>query len=77
VSQTHIMLAADLLEKTSNRYELTLEVAQMAKRFLDESRERRRDDPFLLTSHPEEKVMHLAIYTKSNQQHDIGNDLIG
>jgi hypothetical protein len=48
MSIAHITVAADLLGEVENRYKLTLDVAELAKRLLDEARERRRNDPFAL-----------------------------
>lgn len=77
MSNAHTTIAADLLEEVDNRYKLTLEIAELAKRLMDEARERRRNDPFAIGSDlPEERMMYQALIMKASEV-DLGDGLIG
>lgn len=77
MSSTHTMIASDLLEEVENRYKFVLEVSDLAKRIMDEGRERRRNDPFALTAEePEERAIYQALIMKASEI-DIGDGLIG
>jgi len=39
-------IAADLSEKTGNRYELVYDIAELAKRLVEEANQRRQQDEF-------------------------------
>ena len=78
MSTTHTQIASDLNEQVENRYELTLEIAELGKRLLDESREKLRHDPFALETSDilDEKVIYQALIMKASEI-DIGDGLIG
>ncbi|MEB3287725.1 MAG: hypothetical protein VKJ04_09505 [Vampirovibrionales bacterium] len=70
-------IACDLNEKVDNRYALTLEIADLGKRLLDDSREKNALDPFStkIGSSPD-KVIYQALIMKSSEI-DVGDQLIG
>jgi hypothetical protein len=75
----HTDIASDLNEKVDNRYALTLEIAELAKRLLDNQRDRRKQDPFgtdFGSSTDDEKVIYQALIMKSSEV-DLGDGLIG
>lgn len=75
----HTDIASDLNEKVGNRYALTLEIAELAKRLLDNARDRRKQDPFgaeFGSSTDDEKVIYQALIMKSSEV-DLGDSLIG
>jgi regulator of replication initiation timing len=80
MSFTHTSIASDLNEKVDNRYSLTLEIAELAKRLMDNQRERRKhQDPFAAeigNSYDDEKVIYQALIMKSSEV-DLGDGLIG
>jgi len=69
-------IACNLNEKVENRYALTLEIAELAKRLLDDMREKNYLDPFAKVSTSAEKVIYQALIMKSSEI-DIGDGLIG
>lgn len=73
---TITQIAADLNEKVENRYALVLEIADLAKRLLDDARDKRAMDPFTTSSTSSEKVIYQALIMKSSEI-DIGDGLIG
>jgi hypothetical protein len=76
-SNTIIEISADLSEKVDNRYALVLEISEIAKRLLDEAREKVGDDPFASIGTSPEKVIYQALIMKASQI-DMGDDqLIG
>jgi hypothetical protein len=76
-SSTIIDIASDLTEEVENRYALVLEVADIAKRLLDDARERIQNDPFASeTTTSSEKVIYQALIMKASEI-DIGDGLIG
>jgi DNA-directed RNA polymerase subunit K/omega len=75
---SHItQIASDLNEQVGNRYALVLEIAELAKKLLDDAREKRMNDPFgtELESAPD-KVIYQALLMKASEI-DIGDGLIG
>jgi uncharacterized protein YacL (UPF0231 family) len=75
----HTDIASDLNEKVDNRYALTLEIAELSKRLLDNQRDRRKMDPFgaeYVSSTDDEKVIYQALIMKSSEV-DLGDGLIG
>jgi DNA-directed RNA polymerase subunit K/omega len=73
---TITQITCDLNEEVENRYELVLSIAEMAKRLLDDGRERSVNDPFNTISPSSEKVIYQALIMKSSEI-DIGDGLIG
>ncbi len=71
---TITQIACDLNEKVENRYALVLEIAELGKRLLEDSRE--KIDPFSKVSTTSEKVIYQALIMKSSEI-DIGDGLIG
>jgi hypothetical protein len=82
MSLVHTQIASDLSEKVENRYALTLQIAETAKKLMDTQRDKRRNDPFgaelLLSgsSLDEEKPIYQALIMKSSEV-DLGDGLIG
>lgn len=77
MNSTITQIACDLNEKVENRYALTLEIAELAKRLLDDSREKNLLDPFSSkVGTSAEKVIYQALIMKSSEI-DIGDGLIG
>ena len=76
MSSTITQIASDLNEKVDNRYFLVLEIAELAKRLLDDVREKQYNDPFSTMSTSPEKVIYQALIMKGSEI-DIGNGLIG
>ncbi len=78
MSVMHTNIASDLNEQVENRYELTLQIADLAKRLMDSQRERRKQDPFgsELSNYDDEKVIYQALIMKSSEI-DLGDGLIG
>ena len=72
---TITQIASDLNEKVENRYALTLEISELAKRLLDDAREKNHQDPFSKVT-TAEKVIYQALIMKSSEI-DIGDGLIG
>lgn len=73
---TITQIACDLNEEVDNRYELVLSISELAKRLLDDSRERSANDPFNTQAVSSEKVIYQALIMKSSEI-DIGDGLIG
>jgi len=71
---TITQIACDLNEKVENRYALVLEIAELGKRLLEDSRE--KIDPFSKVSTSSEKVIYQALIMKSSEL-EIGDGLIG
>ena len=76
MTSTITTIAADLNEKVENRYALTLEISEIAKRLLDDAREKRLADPFTKAMTSGDKVIYQALIMKSSEI-DIGDGLIG
>ena len=75
MTSTITQIACDLNEKVENRYALVLEISEIAKRLLEDTREQNSHDPFSKVSTPE-KVIYQALIMKSSEV-DIGDGLIG
>ncbi len=75
MSMTITQIASDLNEKVDNRYALVLEIAELAKRLLEDS-QHKGHDPFSKVSTTTEKVIYQALIMKSSEI-DIGDGLIG
>jgi regulator of replication initiation timing len=73
---TITQIACDLNEKVENRYALVLEISELAKRLLEDTREKQSHDPFTKVSTSSEKVIYQALIMKSSEI-DIGDGLIG
>jgi hypothetical protein len=69
-------IACDLNEGVKNRYALVLEISEIAKRLLEDTRERNGHEPFSKMSTSSEKVIYQALIMKSSEI-DIGDGLIG
>lgn len=76
MNSTITQIACDLNEKVDNRYALVLEIAELAKRLLDDAREKVGLDPFTKAGTTAEKVIYQALIMKSSEI-DIGDGLIG
>ncbi len=76
MSNTITQIACDLNEEVENRYALVLEIAELAKRLLEDAREKLNQDPFSKVSTSSEKVIYQALIMKSSEI-DIGDGLIG
>ncbi|XVJ51697.1 MAG: hypothetical protein HEQ32_06320 [Vampirovibrio sp.] len=78
MSVMHTNIASDLNDQVDNRYELTLQIADLAKRLMDSQRERRKQDPFGTdaVTYDDEKVIYQALVMKSSEI-DLGDGLIG
>lgn len=66
MSSTIIDIASDLNENVPNRYSLVLEVSELAKRMLDEAREKALHDPFSVSDTSAEKVIYQALIMKAS-----------
>jgi hypothetical protein len=76
-SNTHTQIACELIENSENRYQMTLDVASLAKRLLEDVREQRKNDPFALESHDvDDRVIYQALIMKASEI-DLGDGLIG
>lgn len=73
---TITQIACDLNEQVTNRYALVLEIAELGKRLLEDSREKLGQDPFSRVSTSSEKVIYQALIMKSSEI-DMGDGLIG
>ena len=74
-----IKIAWDLNEKTENRYQLVYEIADLAKRLVDESMSRRNKDEFGFddynfdsSSMKKENPVEHAIMVKASEDDDAG-----
>lgn len=76
MSSTITQIACDLNDEVENRYNLVLEVAELAKRLLEDARESSNNDPFSSISTSPEKVIYQALIMKASEI-DIDNGLIG
>lgn len=77
MTSTITQIACDLNEEVDNRYALTLEIAELAKRMLDDMREKMMQDPFATkVNTSSEKIIYQALIMKSSEI-DIGDGLIG
>jgi len=76
MSSTITQIACDLNEEVENRYNLVLDVAEMAKRLLEDAREKVGTDPFSSVNTSPEKVIYQALIMKASEI-DIDNGLIG
>ena len=76
MSSTITQIASDLNEKVDNRYALVLEIAETAKKLLEDAREKHGGDPFSSNSSSPEKVIYQALIMKASEI-DIGDGLIG
>lgn len=76
MNSTITQIACDLNEQVDNRYALTLEISEIAKRLLDEAKEKNGGDPFSSMNTSPEKVIYQALIMKASEI-DIGNGLIG
>jgi hypothetical protein len=76
MSTSITQIACDLNEKVENRYALVLEIAELGKRLLEDSREKIGHDPFTKASTSSDKVIYQALIMKSSEI-DIGDGLIG
>ncbi|MBK8190564.1 MAG: hypothetical protein IPK79_08975 [Vampirovibrionales bacterium] len=76
MTSTITQIACDLNEKVDNCYQLVLEISEVAKRLLEDAKEKMHDDPFSSVSSSPEKVIYQALIMKASEI-DIGNGLIG
>ncbi len=77
MSSTITQIACDLNEEVENRYFLVLQIAELAKRLLEDAKEKQHNDPFSsIGSTSSEKVIYQALIMKGSEI-DIGNGLIG
>lgn len=76
MSSTITQIASDLNEKVDNRYALVLEISEVAKKLLDDAREKEGNDPFSTVNTSPEKVIYQALIMKASEI-DIGDGLIG
>jgi len=75
MSTTITQITCDLNEQVDNRYKLVLDVAEMAKRLLDETKSMGYD-PFSSANATTEKVVYQALIMKASEI-DTGEGLIG
>ncbi len=78
MSSTITQIASDLNEKVDNKYALVLEIADLAKRLLEDARTKgdSDDDMYGGGSTSLEKVIYQALIMKASEI-DIGDGLIG
>lgn len=76
MTSTITQIASDLNEEVDNRYALVLEIAETAKKLLEDAREKLGGDPFSSTNTSPEKVIYQALIMKASEI-DIGDGLIG
>jgi hypothetical protein len=72
-------IASDLNEKTDNRYKLVYEIAELAKKIVDESNHRKQQEDFgyeteqtFNSSIKKEKPVQHAIMVKASESDDSG-----
>lgn len=72
-------IASDLNEQTDNRYKLVYEIAELAKKLVDESNHKRQQEDFGYEIEPsynssikKEKPVQHAIMVKSSESDDSG-----
>lgn len=71
MSVTHVHIAADLNDCVPNRYELTLQVAETAKRLKENNRDAELGSPYY-----DDKVIYQSLVMKASEI-DLGDGLIG
>ena len=76
MTSTITQIAADLKEKVDNAYQLTLEIAELAKKLKEDQREKLLHDPFTKSGAAADKEIYQALIMKSSEV-DIGDGLIG
>ncbi len=78
MSSTITQIASDLNEKVDNKYALVLEIADLAKRLLEDARNKVDEDLFGTNGGATslEKVIYQALIMKASEV-DIGDGLIG
>lgn len=78
MSSTITQIASDLNEKVDNKYALVLEIADLAKRLLEDARHKLDDDLYSSAGSNTslEKVIYQALIMKASEI-DIGDGLIG
>lgn len=77
MSSTITQIACDLNEKVDNKYALVLEIADLAKRLLEDARNKVDEDMFGTGGSTSlEKVIYQALIMKASEI-DIGDGLIG
>jgi hypothetical protein len=78
MSTSITQIACDLNESVKNRYALVLEISEIAKRLLEDTRERGGSEPFSKMSTSSEKVIYQALIMKSSEiDMGDGHGLIG
>ncbi|RAI15420.1 MAG: hypothetical protein DKM22_03560 [Candidatus Melainabacteria bacterium] len=73
-----IKIAWDLNENTENRYQLVYEIAELAKKLVDETQAKKSRDEFGFEEHPsfkKENPVEHAIMVKASEADD--NGLVG
>lgn len=78
MTSTITQIASDLNERVENKYALVLEISDLAKRLLEDAREKAREEMYGSTSNSTslEKVIYQALIMKASEI-DIGDNLIG
>lgn len=77
MTSTITQIASDLNEKVDNKYALVLEIAELAKRLLEDARTKGDEDLYGAGSNTSlEKVIYQALIMKASEI-DIGDGLIG
>ena len=77
MSSTITQIASDLNEKVDNKYALVLQIADLAKRLLEDARNKIEDEMFGGVSNTSlEKVIYQALIMKASEI-DVDNGLIG
>lgn len=77
MSSTITQIASDLNEKVDNKYALVLEISDLAKRLLEDARNKGDEDMFGGGGSTSlEKVIYQALIMKASEI-DIGEGLIG
>jgi hypothetical protein len=76
MSSTITQIASDLNEKVDNKYALVLEIADLAKRLLEDARNKGDEEMFGGGNTSLEKVIYQALIMKASEI-DIGDGLIG
>ncbi len=76
MTSTITQIACDLNDQVDNRYQLVLKISDVAKKLLDEAKEKFYNDPFATDTTSSEKVIYQAVIMKSSEA-DMGDGLIG
>jgi hypothetical protein len=79
MSLTHTHISSDLNDSVPNRYELTLQIAETAKRLKENNRESRKRELFgseLGSQYYDDKVIYQSLVMKASEI-DLGDGLIG